>query len=598
MTLFENILDRLGLQRRVVPAAPDKQQPGDPEDADPEEVRGAISSSGSTIMDWMRVAQDQVARYKDYDDMDGTPELSTAFDTYADEATQPDPLTRRRIWVEASAGNLQAELDALLKLHAEDDLWDIAREVVKNGNDFEVLRLREKIGLIAKAPRDVLAMSRIEYGGRLLGFCQSEYGPAGISPDTIIPLLKTRQAQPLDFVEDDPQAMTAFEPFEVVHTRIRGRRRGSVYGVGIAEGARSAFRRLLMVEDASLVGRIARAPNRYAFYVDVGNATPERALAAVKEFSRTIKRAEFIDKTTGRLNTRWNPLAVDEDFFIPVARGRDSVRVDVLNSAYQASTEDLKWWQNKIAIAVKIPLAWSFSSDEGGAMAGRSLIQQDVRFARTILRIQQAMIHGRREMIDRHLLVTGREPADTPYSLRMMIPSAIFELAAMEVLSAKLDVVARMTNTHSIRWILRYLFQFSDDGIEEMLGQLRDDALRRGTIEGLEDKGRALATGAPAGPQPQFNSLDPVGGPAIAAALVESTRSTRRDPDHAQSLREAEELRRSIGGLGRKIANVQRLLGDVKSTVDAGAHRPWQSILPPSRAGAFPDSLTAEREGS
>jgi hypothetical protein len=248
-----------------------------------------------------------------------------------------------------------------------------------------------------------------------------------------------------------------------------------MYGIGLLEPARWVWRRLTLLEDAALISRLARAPSRFAFYVEVGKMPTQRAEKYLDEIRRKMKKRKFVNPKTGKLDLRYNPLATDEDFFLPVRESREIVRADVLNTPQWTGVEDIEYFRNKLHAALMVPRAY-LGYDEN--MPSRAtLSQEDVRFARSVLRLQKEYRNGIVQVSKVHLASQGIDPAYVDFQLAMTVPSSIFELAQLEVQNTRAQFAQMMGEMVSKHWILSKIFGMSDAEIEEVMKQ-RDEEMK------------------------------------------------------------------------------------------------------------------------
>jgi hypothetical protein len=317
--------------------------------------------------------------------------------------------------------------------------------------------------------------------------------------------------------------VSAFESWEVVHFRLRGKERRSVYGHSSLEAARWIWKRLMLLEDAALVYRLQRAPERFAFYVDVGDLPPQEALAFVNRVRQNFRKKRFVDPGTGKLNLKFDALSQDEDFFVPSRKGVDSTRIETLGAPQWQAMEDIEYFRDKLFAAIKVPKAY-LGQEQGVARA--VLSSEDVRFARTVLRIQRELKNGLRKIARVHLSAQNIDPYAAEYDINMTVPSAIFELAQMEVRTAKADLAARMRDFVSLQWLLANVFGLSDEEIKTIQAQRRGEAIDDAKTQG-DAMAAAAPPGGPEGPYGPPAESAPREKNAIEKALVERRKSAR-----------------------------------------------------------------------
>jgi hypothetical protein len=417
--------------------------------------------------------------------MDDYPEISTALDIFSDDSSQPETQINRTVWVESPDESVQRVLDDLLhkNLRIDEEIWEIARTLVKYGNDCEEILVTENgvEGLNFLPPPTV---RRIEGPrGELFGFIQDFKGKFGYGPQEFQQILTQRMSTPLgragvpdkNATSANDGRVAALEDWEVVHFRLRGKHRRSLYGYSVLESARWIWKRLMMLEDAALIYRLQRAPERYAFYVDVGDLPPAEALAFVNRVRQGHKKTKYFNPVSGKLDLKFNPIAQDEDFFVPSRKGQDGTRIDVLGAPSWQHMDDVEYFRSKLFAALKVPKAY-MGQEEGVARA--VLSSEDVRFARTVLRVQREIRNGLAKVCRIHLAALNIDPYQVDYEIRMTVPSSIFELAQLEVRNARADLAGRMGQFVSLHWTLENVFGFNDHDIELIIEQQQDDAIR------------------------------------------------------------------------------------------------------------------------
>ena len=130
------------------------------------------------------------------------------------------------------------------------------------------------------------------------------------------------------------------------------------------------------MEDAMLVYRVIRSPERRVFYIDIGNIPPENVSDYMNQAKDSLKRQAIIDKNNGKVDLRYNPYSVDEDYFIPVRGGESGTRIETLAGGTNTTAiEDVEYIQKKLFSALKIPKAYLGYDEDIGAKA--TLAQED-----------------------------------------------------------------------------------------------------------------------------------------------------------------------------------------------------------------------------
>jgi len=440
--------------------------------------------------------QDRLARLQDFAEMELTAEISTALDIYADESVAQDA-NGRTLHIYSDNPVIKKRLDQLFyeTIDVENNLRPWTRNVCKYGDAFAFVDVSPSSGVQRVLSIHVNEMQREE------------------GTDS-----------------DDPMAtkfrwMTGgnrvLENWEVLHFRLLGNDQNLPYGTSVLDGARRIWRQLIMIEDAMLVYRITRAPDRRVFYVDVGGVSPDEVENYVEQAKRSIRSSPVVDRTSGRVDLRYNPFSTEEDFWIPTRGGEASSRIDVLPGGTNTGTvEDVAYIQRKLIGALKVPKAYLGYED---ALASKSsLAQQDIRFSRTINMIQRSMITELNKLAVTHLFVCGFSGEDLlNFELRLSNPSTIAQQQKLELVNTKLTTAASVPeNLLPKRWIYKNIIGLTDRQILELKKWFVEDV----RLEKAIDAAKAAVGGGDAGEGGDDETTDEgvgvndVGGDAAPAA--------------------------------------------------------------------------------
>lgn len=451
------------------------------------------------LSDYLRLEQDLLSRFVDYEEMDDYPEISAAVDIYADDSSQPDTAIKRTVWVTSPDRTVENMLDDVYhkQLRLDEETWEIARSLVKYGNDYEEMLINEN-GVVGLNFLPAPTIRRVEGPrGELYGFVQDFKGRFGYSPQEFQAIL-ARRADAIRSLANSPTGGTqgnldkasALEPWEVVHFRLRGKQRRNIYGFSVLEASRWIWKRLLLLEDAAMIYRLQRAPERFAFYVDVGDLPPAEALAFVNKVRQQHKKKKFVNPSTGKMDLKFDPISQDDDFYVPVRKGVEGTRIDVLGGPAWQHMDDVAYFQNKLFASMKVPKAY-LAQDESAARA--VLSSEDVRFARSVLRVQRELRNGFKKIGRTHLAAKNIDPSKVEFEVNMTVPSAIFELAQLEVRNSRADLASRMREHVSLHWVLSNVYQLNDDDIVKIIEERGEDVRREGKINAEVERMNALA---------------------------------------------------------------------------------------------------------
>ena len=241
--------------------------------------------------------------------------------------------------------------------------------------------------------------------------------------------------------------------------------------------------------------RIVRSPERRVFYIDVGGVAPEDVEQYMQKVMTQMKRNQIVDSTTGRVDLRYNPLSIEEDYFVPT-RGTTSSRIESLpGGTYAGDIDDVKYLKDKLFAALKIPQAYLFRG-EGAEEDKATLAQKDIRFARTIQRLQRAVVAELEKIGVIHLYTLGYRHEDLiSFKLFLNNPSKIAELQELEHWRTKFDTAGAATEGFfSKRWVAERIFNLSDEEFvrnqREMFYDRKFEAMLEAESEaGLERRG-------------------------------------------------------------------------------------------------------------
>ena len=256
-----------------------------------------------------------------------------------------------------------------------------------------------------------------------------------------------------------------FENWQVAHFRILGNDKYAPYGTSVLDPGRRIWRQLVLMEDAMMAYRIVRSSERRVFYIDVGNIAPQDVETFVQKTITSMKRNQVVDANTGRVDLRYNPLSVEEDYFIPI-RGGESSKIESLpGGQFTGDIDDVKYLRDKMFSALKIPAAYLSNGEEAGTEDKTTLAQKDVRFARTIQRLQRSVITELEKVGIIHLYTLGFGGDDlVSFRLKLNNPSKIAELQELEHWKQKFDIAGGATeNFFSRRWIAQNIFSLSEE---------------------------------------------------------------------------------------------------------------------------------------
>jgi len=382
--------------------------------------------------------QNRVERYGDFDQMEYEPIIASALDIYADEMTTSSDL-QPLLNITCSNEEIKLILNDLYNkvINIEHNLFGWCRTMCKFGDFFLYLDLDAEKGIQNVIGIPSGELERLEGEDKTNpNYVQYQWNSGGLT----------------------------FENWQVAHFRVLGNDKYTPYGTSVLEASRRVWRQLTLLEDAVMAYRIVRSPERRVFYIDVGGVNPEDVEQYMQKVMTQMKRNQVVDSATGRVDLRYNPLSIEEDYFVPT-RGGVSSKIEALpGGSYTGDIDDIKYLKDKLFAALKVPQAYLFRG-EGAEEDKTTLAQKDIRFARTIQRLQRAVIAELEKIGVIHLYTIGYRDEDlVSFRLSLNNPSKIAELQELEHWRAKFDTASAATEGFfSKRWVAEHLFGMSDE---------------------------------------------------------------------------------------------------------------------------------------
>ena len=415
------------------------------------------------------MAYHQVRRelFRDYDAMDNDPIISSALDIYADESTLKNEFGDV-IQIKTQNEKVKELLENLFYdiLNLEFNLWAWTRNMVKYGDFFLAMEIAPGKGIINVQPLPVYETERME------------------NTDPINPnYVKFK-------VNHDPIGKGEYENYEIVHFRLLSDTNFLPYGKAMIENGRRIWKQVSLMEDAMLIHRIMRAPDKRVFKIDIGNIPPTEVDNYMQKIINKMKKVPFMDKNTGDYNLKYNIQNLTEDFFLPVRGGDSGTEIDTLGGLQYTAIEDIDYLKNKLFAALKIPKAYLGYDENVNGKA--TLAAEDVRFARTIERIQRTLVSELTKLAVVHLSAQGMEgPEMVDFELNLVNPSTIYEQEKVNLWSEKVRLVSdiQQLNMISKEWAYENIFNMSKDEIDNQKVNMINDLKDRFRYRSIEDEG-------------------------------------------------------------------------------------------------------------
>ena len=414
-------------------------------------LHGVRPNSSNTYNPNYNYFSSKTELYTDYETMDQDAIINSALDIYADETVMKDDFGDV-LRITSNNDNIKKILHNLFYdvLNVEFNLWPWVRNMCKYGDLYLKLDITEEIGVINVTPLSAYEIIR-------------EEGMDQENPYHV------------QFKQLGGGNVT-YENFEIAHFRLLTDSNFLPYGRSMIEGGRKVWKQLTLMEDAMLIHRIMRAPEKRIFKIDVGNIPPNEVDNYMQKIINQMKKTPYVDQQTGDYNLKFNMQNMLEDYFLPVRGGQSGTEIDTLSGMEFTGIDDIEYLRNKMMAALKVPKA--FIGYEEGVSGKATLAAEDVRFARTIERIQRIIISELHKIAIVHLSAQGFENAElVDFELSMTSPSTIYEQEKLTLYNTKVDLAGSMIEKKLMPrdWIFKNIFNFSAEEIEEIeLGIIQD----------------------------------------------------------------------------------------------------------------------------
>lgn len=419
----------------------------------------------------------RIELFKDYEAMDSDSIISSALDIYADECTAKDEfddtltITTNNDKIHKVLHNLFYDI-----MNVEFNLWPWTRSVLKYGDFYLHLNITEKFGITNVEPISAYEMVREEgmdlQNPNKVTFKRDMMG--GIASSTMIHRNDTEE----------------YDNFEIAHFRLLNDTNFLPYGRSLLEPARKVWKQLTLMEDAMLIHRIMRAPDKRIFKIDIGNIPPNEVDAFMEGMINKMKKVPFMDETTGEYNLKYNMQNILEDFYLPVRGAESGTMIETTPGLQMDSIPDIEYLQNRMLGALKIPKAYlGYLEDTTGKA---SLASQDFRFARTIERVQKIIISELTKVAIVHLYAQGFTDEEiVDFSLKLTPPSTYYEREKLELWTSKSTLAGDLVEKKlfSRFWCYEHLFNMQPEQWMEEQDRIAADSQEFFRLEQIKTEG-------------------------------------------------------------------------------------------------------------
>ena len=428
----------------------------------------------------------RIQLYTDYELMDSDSIIASTLDILADETCLRNDMGEV-LQIRSSDETIQKILYNLFYdvLNIEFNLWSWARNMCKYGDFYLKLEISEQFGIYNVIPFSSYSIIRLE--GRNPQKPQEvkfKYDPTFATSQSP---LGPQQMSPISMNKD---SQIEFDNYEMAHFRLLSDFNYLPYGRSFIEPARKIFKQLTLMEDAMLIHRIVRAPEKRTFFINVGNIPPNEVENFMQRTINKMKKTPYIDQQTGEYNLKYNMQNLLEDFYIPVRGGDATTRIETTKGLDYTAIEDVNYLKEKLFAALKVPKAYfGYEKDLTGKA---TLAAEDIRFARTVERLQRILVSELTKIALVHLYAQGYDGETlTNFDLSLTTPSIIYEQEKIALFKEKAALATELLTNKIVPtdWVYDHIFQFSESQYEEYRELIIEDAKRKFRIDQIETEG-------------------------------------------------------------------------------------------------------------
>ena len=429
--------------------------------------------------------------YSDYEAMDTDAIIASALDILSDESTLKNEMGEV-LQIKSSDETLQKILYNLFYdvLNIEFNLWMWIRQMNKYGDFFLKLEIAEKFGVYNVIPYTAYNVVREEGINKESGQAEVKFkfDPDGLSGGGQY----GGYFGGLESSGGNSKNTRAifFDNYEIAHFRLLSDVNYLPYGRSYVEPARKLFKQYTLMEDAMLVHRIARAPEKRIFYINVGSIPPAEIENFMQKTITKMKRTPYIDQQTGDYNLKYNMQNMLEDFYIPVRGNDTATKIETTQGLQYDGITDVEYLRDKLFAALKIPKAFLGYDENTDGKA--TLAAEDIRFARTVERIQRIVLSELYKIAVVHLYTQGYDGDDlVNFELNLTTPSIIYDQERIALMKEKMDLATSMIDSKLFPsdYVYDHLFHLSEDDYSEFRDLVREDSKRKFRNTQLEAEG-------------------------------------------------------------------------------------------------------------
>ena len=424
----------------------------------------------SWVTEATQALEDRPSRYRDYRDECKVPELDQSLSIYADNGTQYN-IHKMVLEIESDNSKIVETLEKLFFEHLDmnGDLWKITRNCCKFGDEFCEIIVDDK-----EDPKSIISIERIK------------------KPENMRRIEKEGNLVKFVYVLDEKEEkFVEYQPWEIIHFRIDDEE-FAPYGRSIFESGRRTWKKLSLMEDAMMIYRLSRAPERRVFYVDVGNISSKEANKYIDQLKRQFRKKQYINSQTGEVDEKANILGTDEDFYVPIRQGSNGTRIETLPGGQNlGEIDDVKYFRDQVLRSMGVPAGYLGGTTEGaGTYDPKSyLSNQEVQFSRTIERVQRLIIKGLEKIAIIQLALAKFPAVDMKnFKIKLTPPSNVDQLMDIEIRNAQFGLIQSIKSIEGFLpndWIYKEVLGMNDQEINKIKLLIQMEAQMQAQLQAI-----------------------------------------------------------------------------------------------------------------
>jgi uncharacterized protein YuzE len=445
-------------------------------DANENNFYGAAFNAIASYSQLIKGSGSRIARYMQYEGMDLDTDISRALDIIAEEMSVSDEKTGLPFIIdyqieqnqevsEITVTTIRAALRHWANIHnLENKIFTISRYLIKYGDCLFIKHADNK-------PWEYIDINKVigieidEEGNKVAFHIREESKTDNINKNSVT---------------------SVYTSEKIIHfSRCDGMGESAPFGESVLQAIFKTFKQLSMLEDASIIYRIVRAPERRVFYIDVGNMPQQRVKQYLESIKNDIRQKRTPNTSGGKdtVDSVYNPNSIQEDYIFPVGADSRGSRVETLPGGENLGENmDIKYFRDKMFRGLRVPTSYMLGPDQNGSQYQDGKIGvayvEELRFAKFVKRLQNNIEVEMDKEFKKYLEFAGIGIDDSMFKLKLPDPQNFEKYREAALNSELINTFKSIEDVKflSKRFMLRAFLKLTEDDIqmnEMMLKQER-----------------------------------------------------------------------------------------------------------------------------